>query len=102
MPATCSDGETCSLQSCTFACQSGAGNREPGSPCSGSGVVGECTPDLTCVPASLLIDCDGPACCTTYCDTNAPACAANLGCVPVFAEGAAPVPLETLGVCIGV
>ena len=54
--------------------------------------------------ADNLPDCDGPSCCTAFCDLmlGDAQCAALEGtvCVPFFEENMAPPGYENVGVCV--
>jgi hypothetical protein len=60
-----------------------------------------CDPGLACVAASTFADCTGAACCTPYCDLEAPSCPLpELDCAPFFEPGQAPWGYEDVGVCL--
>jgi hypothetical protein len=66
-----------------------------GEPCS---IVG-CRASHICAPAEKVPGCSDGACCTPYCNLDAPDCAAGT-CQSVFEPGAAPANIEHVGACL--
>lgn len=98
----CAAGQTCDVvMGCTSTCVQGAGDAGDGEPCSQTGVVGECRPELICLASDLDASCDAAACCGRYCSTDASDCPDGRECFPLYSPELAPVGLETLGVCVG-
>ncbi len=93
------DGESCYPAPAGFACAPdvslGAGSGET---CSG---LNTCTGGTFCTEADGLPACDGPACCTSFCDTeDDDVCDNGADCLALFNEGEAPPGYETLGGCL--
>jgi hypothetical protein len=98
----CPEGEDCYLtDNNTFACV-WDGNTSIGEGC--MGYTNDCEPGLVCVDAEELPGCLDFTCCTSFCDValGEEQCEAVPGtmCVPLFAEGHAPVGLENVGTCV--
>jgi hypothetical protein len=97
----CDEGLGCywSGTSGTFQCIIVAGGIPTGEPC---GFNNDCNPGHFCADAAVLQNCNGSACCATFCDlTEDPSsCGTGYSCVPFFEEGTAPPMYESLGVCI--
>ncbi|MBL4689757.1 MAG: ribulose phosphate epimerase [Nannocystaceae bacterium] len=93
------DGESCYPAPAGFTCapdvSQGAGSGEV---CSG---INTCTGGTFCTDAAGLPACDGPTCCTSFCDTEADdVCDGGTECLALFDEGEAIPGLETLGGCL--
>jgi len=98
----CEDAEICVWNtSDAFVCM--APLVEPqavGEPC---GIFNDCTAGSGCVDAELVVDCEGAACCTSYCDLAVvDICGPGLECV-AFLDPDDPEPqppFDSLGVCL--
>ncbi len=105
LAADCPEFWSCQISDGTPLCLPAAPDKaaEPGDPCEFETVCGL---EDHCIAADSFPGCQGPGCCTPYCDVNDPGsdatCAAldpALACVPLYAPGEAPVGLDHLGVC---
>ncbi|KIG17538.1 hypothetical protein DB30_03239 [Enhygromyxa salina] len=76
------------------------GNLPTGAPC---GFINDCVPGNLCVDATVLPDCMGTACCTSFCNLEfGPGqCDAQPGtaCMEFWEQGMAPLGYEQVGVC---
>jgi hypothetical protein len=73
-----------------------------GQPCN---YINDCAEGLACLWADLLPACEGPECCSSFCDLNlgdgpCDALLPGTACLPFFEEGMAPAGYEHVGVCI--
>jgi hypothetical protein len=97
----CDEGLGCYWANVDFNCISTTQDLPPGAPC---GYVNDCAPGNICLDATVLPDCLGSACCSTFCDVNlGPGqCDVLPGttCVPFWEQGLAPDGYEHIGVCI--
>ena len=96
----CQGGQGCYPAFDSFVCavpnldQGGA----DGDPCY---TIQSCQKGLACVSADVLSDCQDTACCTPFCDLNAPdPCTMPEQCVAWFDMGMAPPGLEDVGACL--
>lgn len=98
----CGAGLACHWTGTSFNCLFAVQDTVPlGQPC---GFINDCAPGAACLPAEVIPNCGGSACCGAYCDLNLgdEQCAALPGttCVPFFPEPEAPAGYEHIGVCI--
>ena len=92
------EGESCFYDfSGNFVCAFETQNLGAGEPC---GFINDCAGGNLCLGAEVLLDCNGSACCTPYCDLSDPVCPPGLECQPLFEEGTAPPEYVDVGVCI--
>lgn len=93
-PGTCG----CFWANAEFLCVPLTENIATGQPC---GFVNDCAMDHLCADAAVMPDCEGSACCASYCRVSEGGCAqAGTQCVSFFEEGMAPPGLEDVGICI--
>jgi hypothetical protein len=66
------------------------------------GYINDCAMGLGCLNADVLPDCNGSACCGSWCSVSEGAACAAPGteCTAFFEEGMAPPTYEDVGVCI--
>jgi len=92
----CAGGDVCissgGLFQCVLDASGDAGG--PGDPCQ---FANACDPGLLCGANNGT--CDGPGCCTPFCDLTAPVCPDGLECLAFYEEGQAPQCFEDVGVC---
>ena len=97
----CGEGLACFWANNAFHCIFTDQNIPAGEPC---GFINDCAAGLGCLPAEVLPDCAGSACCSAFCDLNRgdEPCDAIPGtvCSPFFEEGTAPIGYDHVGVCI--
>jgi hypothetical protein len=95
----CEPGLACYWSGSGFACSLTTVDVALGDPC---GFINDCAAGLGCMPAELLPDCFGSACCASYCSLMVGAACAQPGteCSAFFEEGMAPLGYEDVGVCI--
>ncbi|PRQ01146.1 ribulose phosphate epimerase [Enhygromyxa salina] len=96
----CADEHGCYWAGAEFMCVFTTQDIPIGGAC---GFLNDCEPGLLCADATVLPSCDGPNCCTPYCDLFGDAeCDALPGtsCVPFFEDDMAPPGYEHVGVCI--
>lgn len=63
--------------------------------------VNVCDPGLVCLDAGTIPGCEGPGCCTPFCDLNQPECPDDaLVCTPWFEPEEAPEDFKHVGVCV--
>jgi hypothetical protein len=97
----CPEDTGCYWGSNNFICIVTTLNIPTGEPC---GYVNDCAAGNMCVDASLMPDCDGSACCGSFCDLGLGDAQCDLlpdtVCVPFFEQGMAPAEYEHVGVCI--
>ncbi|NVB40202.1 ribulose phosphate epimerase [Pseudenhygromyxa sp. WMMC2535] len=96
----CAPGEGCYWANASFQCLNTSVDLETGVPC---GFLNDCAPSNMCISAESLLDCEGAACCASFCDLgDDQACAGmpGLSCVAFFEEGQAPQGYEDVGICI--
>jgi hypothetical protein len=93
----CSPGSACYWTNAEFTCVATTEDIALGEPCD---AINDCALGLACLPADLMPNCAGDACCASYCDLSAPMCD-QLGaeCVSFF-DGAPPTGYEDVGVCV--
>ena len=92
----------CYWSGADFVC---APNAEPIPAGGACGYINDCAPSLICIDALNLPACEGPSCCTSFCELgmgDAPCEAAFPGtsCVPFWEEQEAPAGYEDVGLCI--
>jgi hypothetical protein len=69
-----------------------------GEPC---GYINDCAAGNTCLNAEVLPNCNGSACCGSFCDLSDPTCITEgTQCSAFFEEGMAPPGYDQVGVCI--
>jgi hypothetical protein len=99
--------DDCELGTCIpvqddFVCFADGTAAAPGEPCERPV---DCTAGSTCLPEDTTGSCgeDTAACCTSYCDLNAPdpsaACRPGQTCAPWHRPGTVMPPLDAIGVC---
>ena len=98
----CFEGTACYWIGYDFSCVFTAGDGIPlGQPCA---YINDCEAGLMCVDAAALTTCEGPSCCTTFCNLELgdEPCAELPGtaCVSLFPPGEAPPSYEHIGVCV--
>lgn len=93
----CGDGLACFWGNNDFQCIFTTQEFATGEPC---GYINDCAPGNTCLNADVLPDCQGAACCGSFCDLADPLCGAGTECAAFFEEGMAPPGYEQVGVCI--
>jgi hypothetical protein len=97
----CSPGLGCYWANAGFSCLGNQGAHIPlGELC---GYINDCAFGLTCMAMEWVPDCEGPACCASFCDLNlgdAQCEAPGTACVALFEEGLAPPGYEHVGVCV--
>lgn len=93
------DGESCYPSPEGFSCAPDvSGGAGAGMPCSG---LNTCVGGTFCVDAAALPECDGPSCCTEWCDVEEEGvCMNGTTCELANPEGAAPPGTETIGGCV--
>jgi hypothetical protein len=79
---------------CIFTTQ----NIPTGEPC---GFINDCAGGNACLNAEVLPNCNGSACCGSFCDLSDPTCTTpGTECSAFFEEGMSPPGYEDVGVCI--
>jgi hypothetical protein len=95
---SCADGLGCYWTTADFNCIGTAQNLPLGDPC---GAVNDCVPGTVCVATESLPDCNGAACCASYCSLSEPMCPQpGTECADFFEMNMAPAGYENIGVCI--
>jgi hypothetical protein len=96
----CGADEVCAQANDLFVCASDASGD--------GGAVGDdcqfanaCDDGNVCLSGDVVSGCDGPSCCSTFCDLSQPDPCGPLGmqCHAWFEQGEAPAGFEDLGVC---
>ncbi|MBV1858188.1 MAG: hypothetical protein KUG77_07235 [Nannocystaceae bacterium] len=99
-PAGCSDGRGCYPVLGGFTCAPDASGESGGpfEPCTSDN---RCDPGSACADAAQtgLCGAEQDACCTPWCDLNAPDCPPQTQCIP-YAEGSALPGFEHVGLCL--
>ncbi|HVI01648.1 MAG TPA: hypothetical protein VM869_23190, partial [Enhygromyxa sp.] len=94
----CGAGLGCFWANNDFNCIFTARDIPAGEPC---GFINDCAAGLGCLPAEVLPDCAGSACCSAFCDLNRgdEPCDAIPGtvCSAFFEEGTAPLGYDHVG-----
>lgn len=89
----CADGFGCYLDAGAFTCQIDISGDD-------SGNAGDaCADPAACDPGLVCASCGLADCCVVLCDTGANTCQPDESCVAVYADGDAPLGLETVGLC---
>jgi hypothetical protein len=95
----CSSGLACFWANNGFNCIFTTQDIPLGEPC---GFINDCTAGLGCLTAEVLPNCNGSACCGSWCSLSEGAVCPAMGteCSAFFEEGMAPPGYEDVGVCI--
>jgi hypothetical protein len=95
----CSTGLACFWANNGFNCIFTTQDIPLGEPC---GFINDCAAGLGCLTAEVLPNCNGSACCGSWCSISEGAACPAMGteCSPFFEEGMAPPGYESVGVCI--
>ncbi len=95
-PGSCDEGDGCYTVLGVFTCA-------PDNSGAAGGLFETCTSDSQCDPGSIcdagMCNTETDACCTPWCDLDAPNCPPGTGCQP-FADGFAQPGFEHVGVCL--
>ncbi len=100
-PDSCAESEGCvagSMQG-ESVCVPGAQVTPQGTVCD---ELADCQSGFACVNGSVLDECDGLACCTSFCSLDDPAACDGLDpleCVAFYEPGMAPRGFENIGIC---
>ena len=97
---TCATGHGCYPIYDDFTCAPDASGEDNGGPFDACEFVNACDPGSACGAAEAVGACsaDASACCTPYCDLNAPSCPKGTSCVPYYDDVPRPG-YEDLGFC---
>lgn len=94
----CGSGLACFWANGNFNCIFTTQDIPLGEPC---GFINDCIAGTGCLTAEVMPNCNGSACCGSYCDLSDPTCPqAGTECSSFFEEGMAPPGYENVGVCI--
>ena len=94
----CGAGLACFWANNDFNCIFTTQDIPLGEPC---GFINDCAPGLGCLSAEVMPNCNGSACCGSFCDLTAADCPQEgTECTEFFEEGMAPPGYEDVGVCI--
>lgn len=95
----CNAGLACFWANNGFNCIFTTQDIPLGEPC---GFINDCAAGLGCLTAEVLPNCNGSACCGSWCSVSEMAACPAMGteCAPFFEEGMAPPNYEDVGVCI--
>jgi hypothetical protein len=95
----CGPGLACYWGNTDFFCLVTTQDIALGEPC---GFTNDCAGGLACIAADLLPNCDGAACCASFCSVMAGEPCAQIGteCSAFFEQGMAPSGYEDIGVCM--
>ena len=97
----CDEGLACYWANNGFNCIFTTENTQAGLPCA---FINDCDAGLGCLPAEVMPNCEGSACCSPFCDITdgSETCAVIEGteCAAFFEVGMAPPGYEHVGVCI--
>ncbi len=94
----CSAGLACFWANGNFNCIFTTQDIPEGEPC---GFINDCIAGTGCLTADVLPNCNGSACCSSFCDLGDPVCQQEgTECSAFFEEGMAPPGYENVGVCI--
>ena len=95
----CGPGLACFWANNGFNCIFTTQDIPLGEPC---GFINDCAAGLGCLTADVLPNCNGSACCGSWCSVSEMAACPTMGteCAPFFEEGMAPPGYEDVGVCI--
>ena len=86
---TCDDGQGCYPFDLVFFCAPDASGKG-GGPFESCEFVNGCDPGTVCVPGDAATACDSGACCSPYCNLEAPDCPDPMVCFPWYEEGTLP------------
>jgi len=94
----CGSGLACFWANGNFNCIFTTQDIPLGEPC---GFINDCVAGTGCLTAEVMPNCNGSACCGSFCDLSDPTCP-QMGteCSSFFEEGMAPPGYENVGVCI--
>jgi hypothetical protein len=94
----CGAGLACFWANGNFNCIFTTQDIPLGEPC---GFINDCIAGTGCLTAEVMPNCNGSACCGSFCDLTDPTCP-QMGteCSSFFEEGMAPPGYEDVGVCI--
>jgi hypothetical protein len=94
----CGSGLACFWANGNFNCIFTTQDIPLGEPC---GFINDCIAGTGCLTAEVMPNCNGSACCGSFCDLGDPTCPqAGTECSAFFEEGMAPPGYESVGVCI--
>jgi hypothetical protein len=95
----CGSGLACFWANNGFNCIFTTQDIPMGEPC---GFINDCQAGLGCLTAEVLPNCNGSACCGSWCSISEGAACLQMGteCSAFFEEGMAPPGYEDVGVCI--
>jgi len=97
----CAPGLACFWVAGDFSCISATQDIPAGEPC---GFINDCAAGLGCFAGELFPACEGPSCCSPFCDLglgDGPCDAVpGTSCVAFFEEDSAPPEYEHVGVCL--
>jgi hypothetical protein len=94
----CGSGLACFWANGNFNCIFTTQDIPLGEPC---GFINDCIAGTGCLTAEVMPNCNGSACCGSFCDLSDPTCPqAGTECSSFFEEGMAPPGYENVGVCI--
>ena len=94
----CPTGQGCYPLEESFTCLAVATGFPAGSPCE---FLNVCEPGTACIDGDALPDCDGPGCCSYFCDTTAPDCPEGQQCTPWETAHPDHPFTANVGVCTG-
>ncbi len=94
----CGAGLACFWANGNFNCIFTTQDIPLGEPC---GFINDCAAGTACLTAEVMPNCNGSACCGSFCDLSDPVCPQDgTECSAFFEEGMAPPGYENVGVCI--
>ena len=94
----CGPGLACFWANGDFNCIFTTQDIPLGEPC---GFINDCAAGTGCLTAEVMPNCNGSACCGSFCDLSDPVCPQEgTECGPFFEEGMEPPGFENVGVCI--
>ena len=94
----CGAGLACFWANNDFNCIFTTQDIPLGEPC---GFINDCVAGTGCLTAEVMPNCNGSACCGSFCDLSDPTCPQEgTECSSFFEEGMAPPGYENVGVCI--
>jgi hypothetical protein len=94
----CGSGLACFWANGNFNCIFTTQDIPLGEPC---GFINDCSAGTGCLTAEVMPNCNGSACCGSFCDLSDPTCPqGGTQCTAFFEEGMAPPGYEDVGVCI--